>query len=108
LLDIAQRERGEPADAIRECPGAVGTKQYPGAKETENRTDLQTPEERHNDARRREKNQGFLILLRREGGHGPAYPKSCLKAQTLRFSITIASIGIAHGLYLFVFSYDLI
>ena len=77
LLDIVESERSEPADLPRERAKAIGTEQYPRAKESQNRTDLQAPEQWHDHARRREKNQGFLVLLRREGAH--EFPDSMAK-----------------------------
>src|SRR6202035_1089054 len=51
--------RANGADLPRERAKAIGAKQNTGAKETQNRTELQAPEQRHDDARRREKNQCF-------------------------------------------------
>jgi hypothetical protein len=72
LLDIFESERREPADLPRERAKAIGAKQNTGAKETQNRTELQAPEQRHDDARRRKKNQCFLVLLGCEGSHESA------------------------------------
>ena len=69
LLDIVESERSKPADLPRERAQAIGAKQNTRAKETQNRTELQAPEQRHDHARRREKNQCFLVLLGCEGSH---------------------------------------
>jgi hypothetical protein len=72
LLDSVESERSEPADLPRERAQAIGAKQNARAKETQNGTDLQAPEQRHDDPRRREKNQRFLVLLGGEGSHESA------------------------------------
>ena len=67
-----------------ERPNTIRPKQNPGAQETEDWTDLKAPEQRHDDARRREKNQRFLVLFWRESGHGFAYLKIRGWEETLR------------------------
>jgi hypothetical protein len=42
---------------------------------------------RHDDSRRREKNQRFLVLLWRERGHRPCYPKKLVKGENFGLSL---------------------